>query len=138
MRELAIKLLKEKNLRITSQRLSILYVLLNDQTKAYSSTDLLRFLKQDMNASTVYRSLDKLVEIKLISKKVDINGDSIYILNLEKRCKHVPHPHLKCHGCGVLECLPAFPIDYANQLYNSGVEGLDIVLSGLCAKCTKI
>ena len=135
MKDLAISQLKERNLRVTIHRLSILCILMDDQTKAYSVPDLLKDLKEEMNASTIYRSLDKLVGAKIVLKKVDANGDALYIINLDNRCKHVAHPHLKCEDCGSLQCLPPFPADYASRLYDSGVQGLDVVLRGVCTNC---
>lgn len=137
MSDIAVKLLKEKGLRVTNQRLSILHVLMSDRSKAFAVSDLLTHLRQHMNASTIYRSLEKLVSEKLVEKKVDANGDALFILALDGRCKHVAHPHLKCETCGVLQCLPPFPSDYADKLYDSGVEGLDVVLRGVCKECMK-
>lgn len=136
MKKIAVRLLKESNLNITSQRLWILSIFLADPSKAFSSSELLQALTSEMNSSTVYRSLNTLIDKKLLYKMVDMNGDTIYTLNLEKKCVHSPHPHLKCSQCGTLECLPALPVDYVNLLYKSGVDQLNIVLGGICSNCS--
>lgn len=136
MRESATKILKENNLRITSQRISILRLLMADRSKAFSSSELLKFLGKDMNRSTIYRALETLSEKGLVYKMVDINGDTIYGLSRAKNCNHSVHPHLKCNECGILECLPAFPLDYVNRLQQSGVDGLNVVLGGVCTNCS--
>lgn len=135
MEELAVRLLKERKLKITPKRILILIVLLQNTSKAYSFSDLLEPLTGKMNRSTIYRSLDTLLENNLVIKMIDINGDIIYTLNFEKKCEHQHHPHLKCDNCGILECLPAFPSNYANLLQQSGVDKLNIVLGGICSNC---
>lgn len=135
MEELAVRLLKERNLKITPKRILVLNALLQNTSKAYSFSELLKPLTGKMNRSTIYRSLDTLLENDLITKMIDINGDIIYTLNFEEKCEHKLHPHLKCDQCGVLECLPAFPQNYASLLQQSGVDKLNIVLGGTCSNC---
>lgn len=136
MKEKAVRLLKERNLRITAPRVSVLSILLTDPSKAFSSSELLQALTCEMNSSTVYRSLKILIDKALLFKMIDMNGDTIYTLNLEKKYENSPHPHLKCTQCGALECLPALPVDYVKLLYESGVEKLNIVLGGVCSNCS--
>lgn len=136
MEELAENLLRERNLKITHQRILILSILLNNTSKAYSSSELLQSLSHQMNRSTIYRSLEMLLKNDLVLKMIDINGSIIYKLNLENKCKHEPHPHLKCNECGKLECLPAIPIEYMNILQQSGVYNLNIILGGTCTHCS--
>lgn len=135
MEELAVRLLKEKKLKITPKRILVLNALLKNTSKAYSFSELLKHLTGKMNRSTIYRSLDTLLESDLITKMIDINGDIIYTLNFEEKCEHKLHPHLKCDHCGVLECLPAFPQNYANTLQQLGVDKLNILLGGTCFNC---
>lgn len=137
MREEAIKLLKERDLKVTSPRLSTLSILLADQSKAYSTSELVKFLESQMNRSTVYRTLDTLLEKEVILTLQGTNGTTFYTLNLENKCATAVHPHLRCTECGKVECLPAFPTDYVNSLHDSGVGKLDIVLGGICSECSK-
>ena len=136
MKQLAIRLLKEKNLKITTQRLSLLCVLLNNTPKAYCFFELLDNLKPKMNRSTIYRSLDILNEKGLITKMIDSNGHPIYALNIEERCNDIAHSHVKCYQCGILTCLPAYPSEYVNELYKAGVRNLNTVLRGICSSCS--
>lgn len=133
----AARLLKDRDLKITTQRLSILSILLINTSKAFSLSELLECLKHKMNRSTVYRSLETLLKNELISQLVDVNGDAIYVLNSEQRCEQTLHPHLKCYNCGTLECLPAFPANYVSKLQNFGVDRLNVVLKGVCSNCSK-
>lgn len=135
---IAEQLLKDEKLKITSQRLLILNVLLANSAKSYSSIELFQSLEEDINRSTIYRSLDTLLSHELILKMVDVNGDTFYIVNLDKRCEHTLHPHLKCDRCGVIECLPPFPTNYVSQLRKSGINKFNVVLGGICSACAKI
>lgn len=135
MKEVAISILKERDLRVTSQRLSILSILLRDKSKAYSTLDFVKQLEYDMDRSTVYRTLDKLIHKGIITKLIESNGDEIYTLNQGKKCDLPLHPHLRCHQCGSVECLPAFPANYVSSLEKFGVKNMNIVLGGMCSKC---
>lgn len=137
MKELATTLLKEKHLKITSQRLSILDVMLSDSSKAYSLSTLLHTFKNEMNKSTIYRSLNALVEKQVVQKMISPNGENIYSLNLKDKCRNTSHPHLRCTSCGTMECLPSFPKKYEAVLSKSGVDNLNIVLGGTCSNCLK-
>ena len=72
MSQSAEDILKERQLKVTNQRVSILERLMADQTKAVSSTELLRHLENDMNRSTVYRVMDKLIAEGLVLSQYTI------------------------------------------------------------------
>ena len=135
MKDLAIQLLKERKLKITLQRISIISILLDDVSKAYSLSVILKEVQHEMNRSTVYRTLDKLVDSKLILKFIDTCGDNIFTINHHKKCENKIHPHLRCDCCGMLKCLPPFPQEYINELRKNGVFNVNMVLNGLCNNC---
>ena len=137
MNQSATRLLREKKLKVTTHRLLILNILLLNTSKAYSSTELLHFLKNEMNKSTVYRLLSKLLERKLILKIIDVDGHTIYKLNMNECANNISHPHLRCRECNTLECLPSLPLSYVDQLKKTGVTGFNIVFGGICSSCSK-
>lgn len=110
---------------------------MEDQSRAFAISELLDNLKGKMNRSTVYRTLDKLIEKRLIVKLIDSSGETIYILNRNTRLENSSQPHLKCRQCGVLLSLPSFPVDYMNILTNYGVNNLNLVLDGFCSDCSR-
>ena len=137
MKKAAIQLLKDFQLRVTPQRLCILEVLLPNPSKAFSSHDFLSTLGNKMNRSTIYRTLETLIEKKVIYKLKGPNGNSIYSIQAGKKCNHQTHPHLKCVKCGIVECLPSLPEQYVNELTFLGVGEMNIMLNGVCRKCSE-
>ena len=133
----AYTLLKNRKLKATSQRLLIVQVLLNSSAKTLLLSELLEQLRYKMNRSTVYRSLNALVQNEVVSKMVDANGNTLYTLNVTKNSLRLFRPFLKCNCCGELEQLPLLPADYINVLNRSGVENFNVVLAGYCSNCSK-
>ena len=136
MKQQVINLLKKGNLKITAKRITILNLLLNSKKKAYSSSELIKSLNNQMNKSTIYRFIQLLIKRDIIQKMIDKNGDSIYSFTIDSTFKYNPHPHLKCDNCGNLHCLPNFPTNYIKTLTNLGVDKLNIVFGGICNNCT--
>lgn len=136
MKDTATQVLKDFKLRVTSPRLSILAIFLPHPSKAFSKQHLMQVLEKKMNRSTIYRTIEILTKQQVINKMTYPNGEIIYSLHGAKKCNHRTHPHLKCTSCGAVKCLPNYPIPYINELTASGVQEMNIVLSGVCKSCT--
>ena len=90
--------LKNHNLKVTQQRLEVLkqiYSLPTHQT----AEDIYRLVAQNnphISLSTVYRTLETLVELKEL-KRVNVNGFlNYYDTRLD------PHHHIVCQSCGIV------------------------------------
>ena len=136
MNDSAVKLLREFDLRVTTPRVLILGVLMSNPSKAFSIQQFLKVLGKEMDRSTIYRTLDKLLLQNVINKMTSPDGETIYSLQGAKTCDHHTHPHLKCSVCGAVECLPSYPHGYLNELAASGVSEVNVVLNGICKSCS--
>ena len=136
MSDSAVKLLREFDLRVTTPRVLILGVLMPNPSKAFSMQQFLKVLGKEMDRSTIYRTLDKLLLQNVINKMTSPNGETIYSLHGAKTCDHLTHPHLKCSVCGSVECLPSYPNGYLNELAASGVSEVNVVLNGIYKSCS--
>ena len=92
--------LKRRGRRVTRQRAAI-WEVLSAETEAHLGADVIaervRWLEAGVNASTVYRSLDVLVEEGLVRRTDLGTGRAVYELAHEH-----PHHHLVCESCGVV------------------------------------
>jgi Fe2+ or Zn2+ uptake regulation protein len=123
-------------IKLTSARKAILEVLEESpkhKTAIQIHKDLIDRLPS-LNLSTVYRSLDYLVEHKLVSVSDIGTGSPVY-----ERISDRPHHHLICLNCGIL-----FNIDHhlvepffemLNEEFNFRVQTNHLVLYGICEGC---
>lgn len=107
-----------------------------EQTKeALSAIDLVKRLESEMNKTTVYRILDRLVDEGILHAFKGKDGLQWYA-----RCKgcsashHADlHPHFQCHVCGKTECLdielslPSVP--------QHKIDSAELLLFGQCEDC---
>ncbi len=87
-----------------------------------------------INVATIYRTLDMLVELGLVSR-TDLGGGKVTYATL----RHGPHCHLVCRHCGhVIEVdhdLVAPLEEQCRELYGFEAELHHFAISGLCASC---
>lgn len=87
-----------------------------------------------VNVATVYRTLDLLVELGLVSR-ADLGGGKVTHASL----RHGPHCHLVCRHCGcVIEVdydLVAALKEQCQEQYGFDAELHHFAISGLCAGC---
>lgn len=136
----ASRILRERGLRATRQRLAVLAVLLA-ACRPLSAPELIATLDTTgIDFTTVYRALDMLVS-EAIARAVGT-------LQPERRFEiHAPfgapslHPHVQCRRCGILSCIkqgllpaPTLPFDVGGFL----VERTDLYLLGWCAECRAV
>ena len=106
---------------------------------ALSTLKLVERLQSQMNKSTVYRILERLVDDGILHSFTGKDGLSWYALNDSQQrspsndSQHM-HPHFQCKDCGKTECLPmTLPVPEVAEHY---VESVSLLLVGRCANCT--
>ena len=106
---------------------------------ALSTLKLVERLQAQMNKSTVYRILERLVDDGILHNFTGKDGLSWYALNHkppripQDSLKHT-HPHFQCRECGKTECLPmTIPVP---EVTDHSVESVSLLLVGRCSKCT--
>lgn len=128
------------DLKKTKYRVSIIE-LLSKTEKLLSAQDIHKTLikqKIRINLSTVYRTVDKLVENKIINKvNLENETHAMYEYN-----RHKHHHFLICQNCNKIVPIYECPIeDYESKLKaESGFEiiGHRIEFYGICEDCKKL
>ena len=124
--------------RVTAPRLAIYEVLLraNDHICV---EHILSALAKDhallrIDKSTVYRTLDLLMDLDLVSEMRHADGSAQYELTL-----HGPHGHLLCNQCGRVQDVPLAELLAIQQRigrdHGFRVDLHDRTLPGICAAC---
>ena len=132
--------LRERGLRATPQRRSVLRAVTElghatpEEVCDFVQKDATRTDAATVNLSTVYRSLELMEKIGVVSHTHLTHGSPTYQV-----ADHVNHLHLVCRGCG---SITEADLDLARPLAeavraNSGFETdlAHLSLHGLCADC---
>ena len=131
------KILKSRNIKPTAMRELVLDVL-SRQNAAIGLPDLeAHFEKADR--TTLYRTLKTFEENKLIHKIDDGTGTIKYALCSED-CECEPedlHVHFLCESCQKTYCLNDIPVPTINLPQGFQLEGVNMVVNGICATCRK-
>ena len=128
--------LQEKGYRLTPQRLMVVDAL-HSVDQHISAEEIYTKVKEKYpyaNISTVYRTLDLLKELGLVTE-IDLGDGRIRYHPAEKGHHH----HLICHECGMI-------IDVPEEAFHSLIEKLDkdykfeadlkhLAIFGVCKKC---
>lgn len=138
------KLLKERGLKTTSQRMAILKVLLAQPDSHLTAEEIYDLVKKDwpdIGLATVYRNIQLLSEMNLIDK---LNLDDGYVRyeigdQNQENHHHHHHHHMICVSCGKVF---AFQEDLLDNLekkieQTTGfiVSDHEVKLYGHCAQC---
>lgn len=133
--EQARALLRERGLRITEPRVSVLKALL-DTHRPTSAQELMDAVP-GMDYVTVYRTLNTLVEEGIAQAVGTTERGRRFEVHACEGCR-VDHPHLECRGCGSLQCLEygllptmLIPTEVGGFL----IEEAKLYLYGFCAAC---
>lgn len=102
--EIFIKLLKEKGMKVTQQRLLVLEVLANHRDIHMAVEDIYDLVREDypeVGLATVYRTVQLLLEMQLVDRIHLDDGCVRYELGhlFDGDTKH-SHHHLICKKCG--------------------------------------
>lgn len=130
--------IKEKGGRLTPQRRLIAQLLIEHQHCLLKVDDLLKLAKDispDINATTLYRNLELLDQLKLLYTQNDNDGSKAYKLI----CHHAHHHHIICTNCGKMLPIDYCPIEPQLEalLTKEGfiLESHRLELLGCCKEC---
>ena len=136
------KLLREKGLKVTRQRLVVLEVLAENPQEHLTTEEIYERVKAenpDIGLATVYRTVQLLLELELIDR---INLDDGFARYGDtQECERHRHHHLICLRCGRVS---AFQKDMLEAL-ETGVEAAlgfrvtdhEVKLYGICRDCSE-
>jgi len=132
-----MKILKEKNIKITKGRIEILNILQNSENSlsAEKIHQIYRCNDININLSTIYRTLE-LFEEKDLLEKITLN-DGVFSYKLKgKTHRH----HLECDICHKEVEIPCPMLQIQEMVQNSTGFTLtdhDLVMKGVCKDCKK-
>ncbi len=133
-------LLKAKGYKLTPQRRAILDIIIKSQGKHLSTEEVYDCVKTDcpeIGLATVYRTLQLLDDLNLITKINLDDGCARYELNINSEDHH--HHHLICTKCGDIievevDLLEHLEEEIQNN-YNFEIKDHKVKFFGLCSKC---
>lgn len=130
--------LRSRGLRWTPQRRMILEVLRASRghITAAQLVERCRSADPDVNASTVYRTLDVLEDLGLVVHSHGSDGREEYHVGPDEE-----HGHLLCEGCGEEWEIPPDPlaplVDHIRREYGFTFKLSHLTIAGSCAACAK-
>ena len=138
------KLLKEKGLKVTRQRLVVLEVLAENPQEHLTAEEIYERVKvgnPDIGLATVYRTVQLLLELELIERINLDDGFVRYEIGDTQGREHHRHHHLICLRCGGVT---AFQKDMLEAL-ETGVQAAlgfrvtdhEVKLYGICKDCSE-
>ena len=137
-------LLREKGLKVTSQRLMVLNILSahgDEHLTVEEIYDLAKEESPEIGLATIYRTVQVLLELHVIEKVTFDDGFARYELNGEETGSGHRHHHAICTQCGKVYSLETDLLDtLEKQVYESlGFEVTDheVKLYGLCSACRR-
>jgi len=130
-------ILEKNNIRPTAMRLLVLKDLFNEN-RAVSLTDL-EYNFDRSERTTLYRTLKTFVNSGIAHQIDDGTGITKYAL-CEENCTCAIdidlHVHFHCNNCKETICLPKHKIPTINLPNNYLAEEVNLVVKGICDKCS--
>ncbi|GGD04842.1 Fur family transcriptional regulator [Hyunsoonleella pacifica] len=108
----------------------------DQEERAISVVDLVKLLASEMNKTTVYRILNKLMDDGVVHSFMGKGGLKWYAKCQDCSCEvhNDIHPHFQCKVCGEVECLPVtFNIPPVNGYK---VDSINLLMVGACSNCS--
>lgn len=140
------ELLKEKGLKVTSQRISVLEVLASSQDKHLTAEEIYELVKEcypEIGLATVYRTIQLLLELDLINR-INLNEGVVrYEINdtVSEEGKH-HHHHLICLSCGKVMAFEQDLLDILEKKVEETKEfqivNHELKFYGYCKDCTEL
>ncbi|GJM35992.1 MAG: transcriptional repressor [Saprospiraceae bacterium] len=130
-------LLKEKKLRVTPTRITILE-LFNKNQHALAHSDLEAMTEQGFDRITVYRTLKTFVDHGILHEVIDDEMKVKYSMCSEAcspGAHHDNHLHFKCEECERTYCLTSTHFPKFETPINYRVHSVHVLISGLCEHC---
>lgn len=133
--------LKETGFKITPQRRAVIDILIKNEEKHLNSEeiyDLVRVNCPEIGLATVYRTMQMLDDIGVISKLNLDDGCIRYEINLNDDETH-NHHHLICKNCNCIIEVKEDLLDSIEktieEMYKFNIVDHDVKFYGLCEKC---
>lgn len=137
-------LLREKGLKVTSQRLMVLNILSahgDEHLTVEEIYDLAKEESPEIGLATIYRTVQVLLELHVIEKVTFDDGFARYELNGEETGSGHRHHHAICTQCGKVYSLETDLLDtLEKQVFESlgfEVTEHEVKLYGLCSACRR-
>ena len=137
-------LLREKGLKVTSQRLMVLNILSTHGDEHLTVEEIYDLAKEEspeIGLATIYRTVQVLLELHVIEKVTFDDGFARYELNGEETGSGHRHHHAICTQCGKVYSLETDLLDtLEKQVFKSlGFEVTDheVKRDGLCDACRR-
>lgn len=125
------KILKDRSIRLSKQRLLILDYLMTHPIHP-TAEEIFDGLKSEdpvISQATVYNTLNLFVNHKLI-KELDFNMTSKrYELNRSS------HGHFICESCGKIKDLDSIEIEKPEKLKDYSLNSVELIYRGICPDC---
>jgi len=145
-KEIFINYLASKQLKITSQRMSILNAVF-DLHKHFTAEYLCEYLKKilsennskyDVSITTIYRTIPMLIDCSLIKVVGKLNGKDTF----EHTFGHPQHIHILCRTCGFVIEEEDIQKIYKNikkitDKYHFNIDDFSLSVKGKCNECKK-
>jgi len=135
MKKKAENLLKQKNIKITANRLLVLNVFLEKEF-ALTLADIEAELPW-ADRATIFRSI-KSFEKNALIHHIDDGGKAGKYALCSDSCevsRHSIHPHFHCENCGKTICLPEQDIAVPRLPENYQINSYSLIINGLCDVC---
>lgn len=139
--ELVKEKLKETGFKITPQRRAIIEILLQNSSKHLSSEqiyDLVKVNCPEIGIATVYRTMQTLDEVGVISKLSLDDGCIRYEIDLDGDNSH-KHHHLICKNClAIIEVKEDLLDEIEKRIesfYKFEIIDHDVKFYGICEEC---
>ena len=134
-------ILKEKGLKLTPQRRSILDVIYENKGEHLSTEEIFELVKErcpEIGLATVYRTMNLFDREKVVYKHNFNDGKSRYEIILGKNRQH---HHLICTECGTVieveEDLLENTVLEIERKYSFNITNYNVKFYGLCDICRK-
>ena len=127
-------LLKNYDLKVTPQRIAIIEELYKNGHM--NIDDLYKKLLDrfpSVSLATIYKNINSMVEKLFLSEVKITNEKTVYELSKNE------HAHLVCSNCKAVKDIELDSSDISKQISNLNnfkVNQTDIILSGICQKCS--
>lgn len=129
--------LRDRGSRVTQPRRIVIDALVSGHDHHLTAAEIVESVRRrnpGFYESTVYRTLDRLVELGVVERVQLGSGAAIFHL------PESPHHHLVCDDCGAVSEVPAgVVVEFAERLfdeYGFVLRGSSATITGRCRACS--
>ena len=135
-REALRELIREAGLRVTAPRVAVLELLSNAGHPLSHREVVDSVGSVDWDRATLFRNLQKLVEVGLAEVTSRAGGIARYELKKEREATAHIHPHFACRDCGTVSCLPESSLSApSDPRWRAAILDADFQVVGRCPDC---